>query len=490
MSTVKEITIVDPSTSTTNSRDIGAEAEFIEVSRNSSGNITDKAHQSTIENLNVTLKNIEDNKADNTKSYKHDDAVDTTIDNADRIPFYDTSASTKKNITVSNLVAKLDDTLATKTELTNGSVTKVGTATVGGALTPMYLNAGTPTAGSEAAPKNHASSATTYGVGSTTKYGHVKVDDSMSVSSTNPVQNKVVTGELNKKIPAYTTTPASWDTTPTKDSTKPVTSGGIYNVTNTLTKETTGLIDNQNVNGAVNMLPNTATTQVINGVTFTVNDDGSITANGTATGECQIFLSTILKKGTYRFSGVPKTGSYTSYWSYYQKNYVTQENDFGDGLVFYLDSEATISCVFRIKTGYTASNLIFKPMLSLASLNLSYADYVPYAKSNKELTENVANIKETIVQKVNSNASGTVYDISFSNASYPRVLVVSNYTCGTLGYWSGTLHYIPIAKNASVSVTSSNESSNGIRLTFSDNDIPTLIPLNTDASIWTITKVS
>lgn len=33
------------------------------------------------------------------------------------------------------------------TALTDGSVTKVGTSTVGGTTTPIYLNAGVPTAG-------------------------------------------------------------------------------------------------------------------------------------------------------------------------------------------------------------------------------------------------------------------------------------------------------------------------------------------------------
>ena len=42
------------------------------------------------------------------------------------------------------------------------------------------------------APTDHSSTATTYGVGSTTKYGHVKVDDALSSTSTNPVQNKKV----------------------------------------------------------------------------------------------------------------------------------------------------------------------------------------------------------------------------------------------------------------------------------------------------------
>ena len=48
-------------------------------------------------------------------------------------------------------------------------------------------------------PSSHASSSTTYGVGSTSNYGHVKVDDTLSTGSTNPLQNKVVTNALNGK---------------------------------------------------------------------------------------------------------------------------------------------------------------------------------------------------------------------------------------------------------------------------------------------------
>ena len=52
------------------------------------------------------------------------------------------------------------------------------------------------------APTSHASTATTYGVGSTTNYGHVKVDDAMSDSSTNPVQNSTIKAFVNSSINA------------------------------------------------------------------------------------------------------------------------------------------------------------------------------------------------------------------------------------------------------------------------------------------------
>ena len=50
------------------------------------------------------------------------------------------------------------------------------------------------------APVDHSSTTTNYGVGSTTKYGHVKVDDTTSTTSENPIQNKVITSYVDKKI--------------------------------------------------------------------------------------------------------------------------------------------------------------------------------------------------------------------------------------------------------------------------------------------------
>ena len=50
------------------------------------------------------------------------------------------------------------------------------------------------------APIDHSSTTTNYGVGSTTKYGHVKVDDATSITSENPIQNKAITSYVDKKI--------------------------------------------------------------------------------------------------------------------------------------------------------------------------------------------------------------------------------------------------------------------------------------------------
>ena len=52
-----------------------------------------------------------------------------------------------------------------------------------------------------------------------------------------------------------------------------------------------------------NLLPNTTTTQTINGVTFTVNDDGSVAVNGTATATAIVYLHENISSGSYILSG-------------------------------------------------------------------------------------------------------------------------------------------------------------------------------------------
>lgn len=50
------------------------------------------------------------------------------------------------------------------------------------------------------APVNHVSATNIYGQGSTDKFGHVKVDNIISTSSINPVQNNVITSYINNEI--------------------------------------------------------------------------------------------------------------------------------------------------------------------------------------------------------------------------------------------------------------------------------------------------
>lgn len=175
-----------------------------------------------------------------------------------------------------------------------------------------------------------------------------------------------------------------------------------------LAKDANYLVDNTKFNGAVNMCKNNATTQIINGITFTVNDDGTVTADGTATANADLDLNPgFIEKANvlYRLSGGPSGGSQST-WLLYERN-SPNALDTGDGVLFSRTEDVTASVRIRIYAGQTVSNLIFKPMISVASYS---GDYVPYAKSNKELTKDIDTMNEiysdnTIPTSLDSNIS-------------------------------------------------------------------------------------
>lgn len=182
--------------------------------------------------------------------------------------------------------------------------------------------------------------------------------------------------------------------------------------------EITGLLDNLEVNGAVNMLPNNATSQVINGITFTVNDDGTITVNGTASANTSFIIvmgNNFPKQsgGTYTLSGCPSGGSYGSYrirgqfkdssgnWKFLEDYGRKSTNTYADEI--YIPSENSV--YIEIWSGITLNNAIFKPMLTVASYN---GEYVPYAKSNRELTESHQWRLIDTVSPTDTKVSGTI----------------------------------------------------------------------------------
>ena len=72
------------------------------------------------------------------------------------------------------------------------------------------------------APTSHASASNTYGVGTASVYGHVKVDDAPTENSTNAVKSGGMFTALANKQNTLT-----FDEAPTADSDNPVKSGGV-----------------------------------------------------------------------------------------------------------------------------------------------------------------------------------------------------------------------------------------------------------------------
>jgi len=144
----------------------------------------------------------------------------------------------------------------------------------------------------------------------------------------------------------------------------------------------------QGVLGAKNLLKNTATSQTINGITFAVNADGSVTANGTATAVANFNISlSISDKLSCILNGCPSGGSDNSYRigaRYNNSGTLTYNYDTGSGCG--INDISIVDRVFvQIANGQTVNNLVFRPMLRLASDPDD--TYVPYAPTNAKLNE-------------------------------------------------------------------------------------------------------
>lgn len=112
------------------------------------------------------------------------------------------------------------------------------------------------------------------------------------------------------------------------------------------------------------------------GITFTVNSDRTITANGTSTAQSDFRFANqtvadgmiLLPAGQYTLSGCPSGGSTSTYvllltrlndsgtWEIFQREY-------GSGVTFTLDRDTYCAVLLRIAKGATVSNLTVGPML-------------------------------------------------------------------------------------------------------------------------------
>lgn len=188
-------------------------------------------------------------------------------------------------------------------------------------------------------------------------------------------------------------------------------------------------INDINESGAVNRLNITATTSTSNGVIMTVNKDSdssvtSIVFNGTpATGSYVNFklsenipvskarntkLSTGVATGTisqFNLEAVYRTDNGT---------YISEQQVASGEIELIIPSNAaTVEVWVQIKSGYTANNLTMYPMLA----PLSYTGpYVPYAMTNRELTNRVDDLEyikdddASVLTNVNTSISMVMTD--------------------------------------------------------------------------------
>ena len=122
-----------------------------------------------------------------------------------------------------------------------------------------------------------------------------------------------------------------------------------------------------------NLLQNTAVSAPnINGVSFTVNGDCSVTVKGTATADTYFVVneSAQIGSGDFYLTGCPLGGSATSYFLYISG----LVQDFGNGVRSTLSGSKKIGICIKANT--TVSNLTFYPMIR--SVSVTDGTYEPY----------------------------------------------------------------------------------------------------------------
>lgn len=218
-----------------------------------------------------------------------------------------------------------------------------------------------------------------------------------------------------------------------------------------------------NVLGAKNLLkyPYYYNSQVINGITWTVNADGTVKATGTATANSSFYLHLrnegesndfVLPNGTYIISdglathssnieiqmGITKNGAYSevALTRNGDVQFTANGDDYSQNSI-----NPLIQCLVR--SGQQNVNVTFKPMIRLASI--ADSTFEPYAQTNRQLTLEKVEITEIAPSENGDTASqayaigdymffkGGFYKVTSAISSGGAITVGTNITKTTIG---------------------------------------------------------
>lgn len=114
------------------------------------------------------------------------------------------------------------------------------------------------------------------------------------------------------------------------------------------------------------------------GVSFSISDDGVVTANGTPTGDQSYLVvakDITLPEGDYRLTGCPPMGSaICSIQAKVDGKWNISNYDYGSGTTIHV-SQKINTIIAQVRCGVTAEDIIFQPMLVKGSSTLPYSPY-------------------------------------------------------------------------------------------------------------------
>ena len=146
-----------------------------------------------------------------------------------------------------------------------------------------------------------------------------------------------------------------------------------------------------------NLLKNTGVKKVADGITYTINADGTVTADGTATADVLLGIKRHFDGHDFDgkiLSGCPAGGGSTTYDLYMcmeNSPYTHYADDYGTGAIVECPSSVDCQIVIRVRNGQTVNNLVFYPMLRDA--NILDPTFEPYHESVKDTLRDAEVIK-------------------------------------------------------------------------------------------------
>lgn len=223
----------------------------------------------------------------------------------------------------------------------------------------------------------------------------------------------------------------TFDNVPTENSNNPVKSGGVFT-------------DEQNIykvmgsNGAKNLIPNSMKDYSGNGITITVNDDGTFNIDGTVTADMTLESNNAIcnglsiKKGNYKFvtsfTGTKPTGFTRIYYRIGTGSSHSTSWDADTEITITENTTLNVWLYFPIDNSFTFDNQTFSIML--VSTSDTDSTYQPYAKTNRQLTEDVKEIQNQLgVDESNPSILGL--QIDFQNKTYTRLAAAAGLSAGS-----------------------------------------------------------
>lgn len=152
--------------------------------------------------------------------------------------------------------------------------------------------------------------------------------------------------------------------------------------------------------------------KTVNGITFVVNSNGTVTVNGIASSDATFELNNFIFEHfrKYKITGCPSGGGYTKY------NILVTSGDVdfidnGDGVITTYASETdTFTASIVIKSGTTVSDIVFKPMVvNYENESEIPTEYKRYAMSNTELTDKINSMVLPVNPTITPTTEGAIW---------------------------------------------------------------------------------